>query len=260
MTIRRLKFRVRMTIRRLKNSHFNSLKKGASHPVTLLLIGAILSSLIIPYYTRQWQDRQKELELKTNLTNQISKAVEDIIIITRIVQLDSNTTIDYETSFIDWQLSGATIGSEIQSYFPDTPIRKNWDELSGNITEFVSLDNAPLSKEDPKYNYSVCKRIEHVLNIHSYLEHNNSININRTELYTHDCLQTIRMPHTQELAKYSPNVKDIDWNSLVHTEDIDVLSHGVHYGDNWFEIEKQLRYQKDNLIQSILNTPMPVFK
>lgn len=69
------------------------------------------------------------------------------------------------------------------------------------------------------------------------------------------------MPHTQELAKYSSNVKDIDWNSLVHTEDIDVVpSHALHYGDNWSEIEKQLRIQKDNLIQSILNTTMSVFK
>jgi hypothetical protein len=52
------------------------LKSALSNPMVLLIVGAIISSFIIPYYTRQWQDHQKELELKTNLSDEINKAID----------------------------------------------------------------------------------------------------------------------------------------------------------------------------------------
>lgn len=44
----------------------------------LLIVGAIITSLIIPNFTRQWQDHQKELEVKIALTDEINKATSDI--------------------------------------------------------------------------------------------------------------------------------------------------------------------------------------
>jgi hypothetical protein len=45
-------------------SRHKQITEALSHPMLLLIVGAIISSLIIPYFTRQWQDHQHELELK----------------------------------------------------------------------------------------------------------------------------------------------------------------------------------------------------
>jgi len=45
-----------------------------SHPLFLLVIGAIISSIIIPVYTNQWQNYQKELEIKSKLAEEISRS------------------------------------------------------------------------------------------------------------------------------------------------------------------------------------------
>jgi len=43
-----------------------------------LIVGAIITRLIIPNFTRQWQHHQKELEVKIALTDEINKATSDI--------------------------------------------------------------------------------------------------------------------------------------------------------------------------------------
>jgi hypothetical protein len=45
------------------------------HPLTLLLIGASVSSLLIPWFTNKWQDHRKKLDIKIEL---VSKMTEDI--------------------------------------------------------------------------------------------------------------------------------------------------------------------------------------
>jgi hypothetical protein len=42
-----------------------------SNPLVLLIVGAVISGILVPYITRQWQDHQKELELKTELVSRI---------------------------------------------------------------------------------------------------------------------------------------------------------------------------------------------
>jgi len=46
-----------------------------SHPFLLLVAGTIVSSIIIPDFTRQWQNNQKQLELKTNLADEIRRCL-----------------------------------------------------------------------------------------------------------------------------------------------------------------------------------------
>jgi hypothetical protein len=42
------------------------------HPLVLLVLGGLLSALLIPQITRQWQDRQSEKEIKRSLLEEIS--------------------------------------------------------------------------------------------------------------------------------------------------------------------------------------------
>ena len=50
-----------------------SIYEWLSHPLLLLLVGALVSSYLLPLLTQSWQNHQKELELKSALVSQISE-------------------------------------------------------------------------------------------------------------------------------------------------------------------------------------------
>ncbi len=47
-----------------------------SHPILLLFVGALITSLLFPYLTRGWQDHQRALDLKATLVNTINESTE----------------------------------------------------------------------------------------------------------------------------------------------------------------------------------------
>ena len=42
------------------------------HPLVLVILGGVFSALLIPQITREWQDRQREQEIKQSLLEEIS--------------------------------------------------------------------------------------------------------------------------------------------------------------------------------------------
>lgn len=78
-------------------------KLGAflQHPLTLLLIGAILSSYLIPNWTRQWQNQQTELNTKVELINSIDKSSTQMIMAVQYAVLGtkSQSQSDYDSAF-----------------------------------------------------------------------------------------------------------------------------------------------------------------
>jgi hypothetical protein len=230
-------------------------KKTLSHPMILLIFGAIISGLLVPYITNQWQNHQKELELKIDIVSQISKAVTNIIVASRIIQIPafSSTNLTYANTFEEWEVSKATIGSQVQAYFPKYSIKQEWDNLSLAITEFSGLSpqltDTHISKSD--YAIKVCARMNHILNLHEYLDSNYPININSTDLNMYDC-QGIA---NQQDSKYSPNIYNINWKVLLYKNK---YSSSIYF-KNWLMLEKELQTRKDNLIKTILDTPMLIF-
>jgi hypothetical protein len=133
--------------------------KVLPHPFLILMIGAILSGFLIPYYTKRWQNRQKEIEIKSNLVAQISKSVIQITMSTQFVILKNNygmiTTDEDKKKLMDelnneykqWEISSAIIGSQLQAYFPH--IASSWGSLkvgshsfSERVSEFYKLSNS----------------------------------------------------------------------------------------------------------------------
>jgi hypothetical protein len=89
-------------------STHKQIKETLSHPMLLLIVGAIISSLIIPYFTRQWQDHQKELELISDLSDQINKVVSDALTISDLINnpfYDRNQDVNqkYVSTYEDFQ-------------------------------------------------------------------------------------------------------------------------------------------------------------
>jgi hypothetical protein len=129
-----------------------------SHPFLLLVAGTIVSSIIIPDFTRQWQNNQKQLELKTNLADEINKAVSDSIVSSRLG--------DSDNSFRNWLISKEIIHSKIVAYFSNNRITQNWDNLSSAVEEYsyFIVGNGLPQQNHTSYYYDVCNRLAHILN------------------------------------------------------------------------------------------------
>ena len=229
-------------------------KNTLSHPFVLLIIGAGISGLLIPHITNQWQNHQKELELKTDLASEISKAVANIIISSRLVQIPTfaYTNLSYANTVEQWEESKASIGSQIEAYFSDTQLKQKWDNLSSALTEFSNLNAALSHSNQQYYALKLCARIGHVLNLHVYLDHPNPINIDLVDLKTYGCQD---LANQQEFEKHYHSSYNIDWRPLIYKDKYSSRS----YFRNWLILEKELQDQKDNLIHDILNAHISVF-
>jgi len=105
------------------------LREWLSHPLLLLIVGALISSYLIPSLTRQWQINEKELEIKTALVSQIGEAVASIMTTAQLAEVrnTSQTRQEYDEAFRRWEMERAVIGAQIQAYFPQTQIGSEWE-------------------------------------------------------------------------------------------------------------------------------------
>jgi hypothetical protein len=107
----------------------------------LLIIGAVISGILIPYFTRQWQDHQKDLELKTDLVSGISKAIVDLMLAAQLIETKTSPIItnqSYDLAYHNWAESSAIIESQLYAYFPSTHIGQQWNNYS-RIVDFSYL-------------------------------------------------------------------------------------------------------------------------
>lgn len=112
-----------------------------AHPMIILLVGAALTGLIIPLITRRWQDRQKALELKTELVSELSQAIMEIVLSVQFVKMQSQY-MDQEKldqAYLTWETRSAVIGTKLQAYFPETTIPGEWTRFSEVVTNFYAL-------------------------------------------------------------------------------------------------------------------------
>jgi hypothetical protein len=116
-----------------------AIKQWLSHPLVLLLVGALISSYLIPTFTNQWQLRQNELELKTSLISQINESVTDMIMSIQFAELGAMTQEDFNEDYRESQIKRAVIESYLSAYFPNTPIPHKWASLSSLIEDFYAL-------------------------------------------------------------------------------------------------------------------------
>ena len=110
-----------------------------SSPLLLLVVGAALSGLLIPYITAQWQNHEKELELKTNLVTRISEALSRVPTTAQFSATNRTDQAEYLQAYYEWETTQSSIGSYLRAYFPNTPIGEEWDKYANITTSFVRL-------------------------------------------------------------------------------------------------------------------------
>lgn len=141
-----------------------------SHPFILVLVGSTASGLLIAYFTRMWEKRQKtidsdrqerqqriqlniainqkELDLKIRLVEQISSSITKFIwpllsemqkTLPVIGSLDDPTTRRMHKMFYEWELSSKSISTQLLAFFPDTNILTRWKWFIDMTKNFYAL-------------------------------------------------------------------------------------------------------------------------
>jgi hypothetical protein len=107
-----------------------------AHPLTLLVVGALLSSLLIPSWTKQWQDRQSELQVKVDLVDRVDNSVTGMIMSVQfaILGAESQSQADYDRAYRQWEVDRRLIGAQLRAYYPEESLAEDWEELSEEIT------------------------------------------------------------------------------------------------------------------------------
>jgi hypothetical protein len=107
-----------------------------AHPLTLLIVGALLSSLLIPNWTRRWQDRRSELKVKVELVDRIDNSVAGMIMSVQFAVLgaEGQSQADYDRAYRQWEVDRRLVRSQLRAYYPERPFARDWDELSEEIT------------------------------------------------------------------------------------------------------------------------------
>jgi hypothetical protein len=93
-----------------------------SHPLVLLLIGAGVSSYLIPWLTNKWQDHKKEIEIKIDLISKMS----DIIALASghayVCRQNQENRENFHKDILDWLVKANNSRSQLRVYFPDATI------------------------------------------------------------------------------------------------------------------------------------------
>jgi hypothetical protein len=115
-----------------------------SHPLTLLLVGALLTGIIAPRISKAWQDASLAFQLKVSLVEDIVKATEVYFSRLQLLELQgSNAAVSIDDALAEWRTSYAIIGAKLGTYFhSNTPILTAWEKIGSALwTTYFFLKN-----------------------------------------------------------------------------------------------------------------------
>ena len=121
------------------------------HPFVLLIAGVVFTGLIIPLVTRNWQRRQKAMDIKTALVSDISQAAMEFFMSIQFVHMrkeirtaEASTSlqeqIDFDRAYKCWEIKSAIIGTKLQAYLSKSDIPGTWTAFSEIVTRFYALE------------------------------------------------------------------------------------------------------------------------
>jgi hypothetical protein len=130
-----------------KRPNVTRLREILAHPLVLLIVGAWISGLMIPRITQGWQDREKALEIRTQLVSAMSEDATTMMTSIQEVRRHPRATVDrdaFSREFTQWTARSAVIGAKVQAYFPSTTLPADWNNLSGAIGDFYAIQMGQL--------------------------------------------------------------------------------------------------------------------
>ena len=115
------------------------------HPLTTLVFGALLSGILIPMLTRDWQLRQKRLEVKVGLVAELSELVMRFLMAVQFVRVGARsfTQEAFDEAYREWEVGSAVFGTRLQAYVGDGGLAAEWTRFSEAMTVFYAIEGTP---------------------------------------------------------------------------------------------------------------------
>jgi hypothetical protein len=114
------------------------------HPLVvgaaIAVLSGLFASFLIPSATRVWQDRPKELALKSKLVDRISKsATASLASGEYFDQPNGDQELSYRRLARQWRISSAEILSELTTYFGRTSLPAQWRNYENSVGMFLRM-------------------------------------------------------------------------------------------------------------------------
>jgi len=128
----------------------------------ITLVAAGVSALLIPWITGKWQDHKQQLELRTSLASEMSRAYTSVIITGRFVTgglIYSGSTSKVENTAAtqnawtgavhDWLVESGTIEAELTGRYGATGIASEWRDYALAVTRYMRIGSQVAPDERP---------------------------------------------------------------------------------------------------------------
>jgi len=118
----------------------------------ITLVAAGVSALLIPWITGKWQDHKQQLELRTSLASDMSRAYTGVIVTGRFVtggliysgsssQVENRAATQnaWTAAVHDWLVDSGTIGAQLTGRYGVDGIAADWREYVNAVTRYMRL-------------------------------------------------------------------------------------------------------------------------
>jgi hypothetical protein len=111
-----------------------------AHPLTLLLVTAVVSGLLVPRLTQQWQDHQQQLDTRRDFAARVSRTVGEIFIATQLVEVGakSQSQEEFDDAYVRWEVESAVLGAELRAYYRAESLHQAWDHCYRLATAYYA--------------------------------------------------------------------------------------------------------------------------
>ena len=134
-------------------------------------VAAGITALLIPWITGKWQDHKQQLELRTTLAKDMSRAYTSVIVTGRFVtgglvysgsSSQAANTAAAQTAWTnalhEWLVESGTIQAELTGRYPSHEIATEWHDFAEAVTRYMRIgsqvmpaDRAALLRQEKAY-------------------------------------------------------------------------------------------------------------
>lgn len=126
------------------------------HPLTVALVGIVITGVLVPYVARRWQNQQKALEVRGDLVADMSECAMGLIARIQGVQRlmhgsrlsrkqqgklrDARARLNDERQ--KFEIREAVIGTKLEVYFGSSDIPDRWTTLARALADLAEVEGS----------------------------------------------------------------------------------------------------------------------
>ena len=138
----------------------HAIKGVLSSPLVVATVTAGLTLVVVPLLTREWQNHEKRLNLKTAIAIDMSRSTANAVgagrrvgtgvvyAVTADPRVNRAVIQDaYNRGFGQWQVDSGRLGAQLSARFPDDQVVGDWRRYATAVEQFYRL-GAVIPKKD----------------------------------------------------------------------------------------------------------------